>query len=70
MDWEHKNIRFTITIEPAGPLYLASARAPSVSIFERIRPFSAIGTSEKAAIELLKDQIKLEFIKIPNFQTS
>ena len=67
MEWEHKNIHFTITTEPIGPLYLASARTPPVSIFTRIRPFSAIGTSEKAAIELLKDQIRLEFIKIPNF---
>ena len=67
MEWKHKNIRFAITIEPIGPLYLASALTPPVSIFKRIRPFSAIGTSEKAAIELLKDQIRLEFIKIPNF---
>ena len=70
MEWEHKTLCFTITVETIGPLYLASARTPPVNIFRRVRPFSAIGTSEKDAIKLLKDQIKLEFIKIPDFQTS
>ncbi len=69
MDWEHKGIRFTITTESMGPLCLASARTPQEGMFIRIRPFSAIGTSENNAVKLLKEQIKLEFLKIPDSET-
>ncbi len=52
-----------------GPLCLASARTPQEGMFIRIRPFSAIGTSENDAVKLLKEQIKLEFLKIPDSET-
>ncbi len=52
-----------------GPLSLASARTQQEGMFIRIRPFSAIGTSENDAVKLLKEQIKLEFLKIPDSET-
>ena len=61
MDWEHKGLRFTITTEPMGVLCLAAARVPREGLFVRVRPFSAIGKSEEEAVELLKDQIRLEY---------
>ena len=66
MDWEHKGLRFTITTEPMGVLCLAAARVPREGLFVRVRPFSAIGKSEDDAIELLKDQIRLEYQTVPD----
>lgn len=65
MEWEHKGIRFSIEVEPMGPLYLASAKAPKEGIFVRFRPFSAIGTSQEKAIELLKEQVCFEYRSLP-----
>ena len=66
MDWEHKGLRFTITTEPMGVLCLAAARVPREGMFVRVRPFSAIGKSEEEAVELLKDQILLEYKTVPD----
>ncbi len=66
MDLEHKGLRFTITTEPMGVLCLAAARVPREGMFVRIRPFSAIGTSEEESIELLKDQIRMEYQAVPD----
>ncbi|MFQ5929484.1 MAG: hypothetical protein ACE5MK_07285 [Acidobacteriota bacterium] len=66
MEWEHKGLRFKITTERMGPLYLAAARVPKEENFVRVRPFSAIGRSEQEAIELLKEQIRLEYLKVPD----
>ncbi len=65
MEWEHKGLRFTITIEPMGELCLAAARVPRAGMFVRVRPFSAIGRSEEEAVDLLKDQIRLEYQTVP-----
>lgn len=65
MEWEYKGIKFAITTEPMGPLYLAAARSPQKGPVVRVRPFSAIGTSEEKAIQLLKEQIQREFRKVP-----
>jgi hypothetical protein len=65
MQWQYKGIHFTITTAAMGPLYMASARVPQEEMFVRVRPFSAIGTSEEQALQLLKDQIKLEFLQVP-----
>lgn len=65
MEWEHKGLRFTITIEPMGELCLAAARVPREGMFVRVRPFSAIGRSEEEAVELLKDQIRSEYQAVP-----
>ncbi len=66
MDWEHKCLHFTINTEPMGPLCLASAHVPREGMFVRVRPFSAIGTSEDQAVTLLKEQIRLEFESVPD----
>ena len=66
MDWEHKGLHFTITTEPMGALCLAAARVPREGMVVRIRPFSAIGTNEDEAVTLLKDQIRLEFERVPD----
>lgn len=66
MDWEHKGLRFTITTEPMGVLCLAAARVPREGLFVRVRPFSAIGKSEEEAIELLKEQIRMEYQTVPD----
>ncbi len=66
MDWEHKGLRFTITTEPMGVLCLAAARVPREGLFIRVRPFSAIGKSEEEAVELLQDQIRMEYQAVPN----
>ena len=65
MEWDYKGIKFIITTEPQGPFYLAAARAPQRGPFVRIRPFSALGTSEEKAIELVKEQIEREFKAVP-----
>ncbi len=70
MEWEHKGLRFTIDTEPMGVLCLAAARVPREGMFVRVRPFSAIGTSEDEAVTLLKDQIRLEFKSVPDPPTS
>ncbi len=66
MDREHKGLRFTISTEPMGVLCLAAARVPREGLFVRVRPFSAIGRSEEEAVELLKDQIRLEYQTVPD----
>ena len=70
MEWEHKGLCFTIDTEPMGVLCLAAAHVPREGMFVRVRPFSAIGTSEDEAVTLLKDQIRLEFKSVPDSPTS
>ena len=70
MEWEHIGLRFTIDTEPMGVLCLAAAHVPREGMFVRVRPFSAIGTSEDEAVILLKDQIRLEFKSVPDSPTS
>lgn len=65
MDWEYRGLTFEIRIQPMGPLCMASARVPSEGPFVRVRPFSAIGRSEEEALGLLKEQIALEYRKLP-----
>jgi hypothetical protein len=65
MEWLFKGIRFKIETETMGPFCLASARAPRVGAFVRIKPFSALGKSESEAVRLLKRQIEFEFKKTP-----
>ena len=65
MDWKHKGITYSISTKQMGPLVMASARAPQEGMFVRVRPFSAIGTSEEQALELLKDQIIRENKEVP-----
>jgi hypothetical protein len=65
MEWKHKGITYTITIKPMGALVMASARAPEDGMFVRVRPYSAIGTDEEQAKELLKKQIRMENESVP-----
>ncbi|MFQ5738931.1 MAG: hypothetical protein ACE5JX_07935 [Acidobacteriota bacterium] len=67
MNWEHKGIRFQVTIEALGPFYLASARAPSEGPFIRVRPFSALGRTKGESLQLLESQIAMEYRKVPDF---
>jgi len=60
MEWKHKGITYVISTKEMGPLVMASARAPQKGMFIRVRPYSAIGTDEEKALELLKDQIRME----------
>ncbi|MEE8583372.1 MAG: hypothetical protein V3T83_00815 [Acidobacteriota bacterium] len=66
MEWEHKGIRFHIDSEPMGAFVMASARAPQEGMFVRVRPFSALGRDEKQAVQLLQQQIELEYRRIPS----
>ena len=65
MEWKHKGITYSISTKQMGPLVMASARAPQEGMFVRVRPFSAIGTSEQQALELLKSQIRREYEAVP-----
>lgn len=65
MDWEFKGVRFTVETEELGPFVLASARAPRVSAYVRVKPFSALGRDREQAIQLLKEHIAFEFRKVP-----
>ena len=65
MDWKHKGIIYSISIEPMGTLVMVSARVPEEGMFVRVRPFSAIGTNEAEALELLKKQIRMEYRSVP-----
>lgn len=65
MEWEHKGIRFSIETEPLGSFVLASARAPQVGPYVRVRPFSALGRSEEEALVMLKEQIRFQYRKVP-----
>jgi|GEM_PF-7087268 len=65
MEWEFKGIKFTVETEDLGPFVLASARAPQVGPYVRVKPFSALGRSREKAIELLKEQIAFEYRKLP-----
>jgi hypothetical protein len=67
MEWEHKGIRFDITLEALGPFTMAAARVPRVGAYMRVKPFSVVARSEEAALDLLKRQIKFEFRKVPEF---
>jgi hypothetical protein len=35
-------------------------------MFVRVRPFSAIGRNEEEAVELLQDQIRMEYQAVPD----
>ncbi len=65
MDWEHKGMVFTIETETLGPFVLASARVPNEGFFVRVRPFSVLLQGEAAAVEHLKEQIRMEFRRLP-----
>ena len=65
MQWKHKGITYSISTKPAGPLVIASARAPQEGMFVRVRPYSAIGTNEEEALKLLKEQIQMESRGVP-----
>ncbi len=65
MEWEHKGIRFTIETEPLGPFFLASARVPPEGMFVRVRPFSALAQTQEAALEILQDQIRIHYRRLP-----
>ncbi|RPI29477.1 MAG: hypothetical protein EHM61_01440 [Acidobacteria bacterium] len=65
MEWEFKGIRFDIETEALGPFVLASARAPQIGPFVRVKPFSSLGRSEEEALDLLKRQVEFEFRKLP-----
>jgi hypothetical protein len=65
MEWLCKGIRFDIETQTLGPFCLASARARQIGPFVRIKPFSALGKSEREALTLLKRQIELEYEKTP-----
>lgn len=65
MEWKHKKITYMIGVQRMGDLVMASARVPQEGMFVRVRPFSAIGTDEEQAVELLKEQIQMENRKVP-----
>jgi len=65
MTWEHKGITFHLEQEFLGSFVMVSARVPSEGPFVRIRPFSALGRSEEEAIAMVKDQIRMEFKRVP-----
>lgn len=65
MQWECKGLLFTISMEPLGPFFLASARVPKEGMFVRVRPFSALGRTEEEAAEMLKEQIRFEYRRVP-----
>lgn len=65
MDWEHKGIMFKISTQQLGSLVLASAQAPAEGMYIRVRPFSALGTDRDEALEILKNQIREEYRKVP-----
>jgi len=65
MEWKHKEITYTIQTRRMGALVMASARVPQEGMFVRVRPFSAIGTDEEQARELLKEQIRRDNQKVP-----
>jgi hypothetical protein len=69
MEWEHKGITYKITTQELGVLVLASATAPQEGPFVRVRPFSAVGTSKEKALELLKNQIRQIYRKVPEMET-
>ncbi|HSR52266.1 MAG TPA: hypothetical protein VLV83_15675 [Acidobacteriota bacterium] len=66
MEWEHKGIKFSIETEKMGPFVMVSAKAPKQGMFVRVRPFSALGRDQEQALELLKNQIRLEFRRLPS----
>lgn len=65
MEWLYKGMRFKVETEALGPFCLASARAPKLGGFTRMRPFSALGKTEEEALGLLKRQVEFEFRKVP-----
>jgi len=65
MEWKHKGITYSITTRKMGPLVIASAEVPDQGMFIRVRPYSAIGTDEEEALELLKKQILMENKSVP-----
>lgn len=69
MKWEHKGIEFSIEVEPLGPFFLATARAPQEGMFVRVRPFSSLGRTEETSLEMLKDQIRMEYRRLPELES-
>ena len=65
MTWEHKGITFHLEQESLGAFVRISARVPPEGLFVRIRPFSALGRSEEEALAMVKDQIRMEFKRVP-----
>ena len=66
MTWEHKGITFQLEQESLGSFVMVSARVPSEGPFVRIRPFSALGRSPEEALEMVQDQIRREFRRVPD----
>ena len=65
MRWRHKGIDFSIEFEVLGPFTLASARVPPQGPFVRVRPFSALGRGRDESVTLLKQQIEMEYRRVP-----
>ena len=70
MEWEYKGVQFKLAVQPLGPFFLASARVPAEGPFVRVRPFSALGRSEEESLEMLQDQIRMEFRRVPEIDSS
>lgn len=65
MTWDHKGITFRFEQQSLGDFVMISARVPAEGPFIRIRPFTALGRTEEEALNLLKDQIRMEFRRVP-----
>ena len=65
MTWEHKGITFHLEQESLGSFVMVSARVPAEGPFVRIRPFSALGRSGEEALQMVQDQIRMEFRRVP-----
>ncbi|MGH9339022.1 MAG: hypothetical protein ACRD1R_05420 [Acidobacteriota bacterium] len=65
MEWSHKGLTFEIITEELGPFVMASARTPKEGPYTRVRPFTALVIGRENAIESLKEQIRLEYRKVP-----
>ena len=65
MTWEHKGITFHLEQESLGSFVMVSAQVPPEGPFVRVRPFSALGRSGEEALAMVKDQIRIEFKRVP-----
>ena len=65
MTWDHKGITFQFEQQSLGDFVMISARVPAQGRFVRIRPFTALGRTEEEALTLVKDQIRMEFRRVP-----
>lgn len=70
MQWMHKGLTFDIDEQKLGSFVLISARVPPEGQYVRVRPFSALGRSQEEALEMLKDQIRREFRRVPEIPDS